>query len=567
MAFARQMVCYNFIVKDNMRNKDELPSETWYVIVLRPALYCLFIFLLFWGVLSCSATNHLGKRSKDITPNDFGLAKARTGEVRYQVLLETHRAAVKSGVNVDYTGIDTIKLEIPEKTSPIPLTHYNDFKGCVFVVKNTSKKCYLFERRVEGMPISINKRLIDKGDFRTVEELKQGRYLLIVEDENLWVLQRRGKEYGHTRKDVLLVKNGMAKNTVVMPYDNEYSKPKCTFVTLDKEPLVIKNLSIARDEGCTFLTHVTNIAGADDVRFENVSINTPESPLTDDRGISIYNCTNVTMNNVRIEGTYSHTDHSGYGVFLNNVWNYKSTNMYGKANWGIFGNNNVNVARIEDSKINRFDIHCYGRDISFKNVSFFDLYNQYSSVYGTIQYDKCTFTDFVPVLNGGSYNAFVEHEVVMNDCVFNVTPQKNCIYKASYLNEANNPRNELSEKCLPNVKIHNLVVNLSEGAEEFIIFKSSSGGKKVSSIGGLSKITIDGLTVNSSSENPVKRLMLSNIDIQTNTPVDCQLKNVVVNQPQTKSLFGGSRPNVQLKSNLTVKGGKVQLLNVNGIKE
>jgi hypothetical protein len=91
----------------------------------------------------------------------------------------------------------------------------------------------------------------------------------------------------------------------------------------------------------------------------------------------------------------------------------------------------INTALIEDSKINRFDIHCYGRDIAFKNVEFFDLYNQYSSVFGTISHDHCTFTNFVPVLNGGSYNAFVGHDIVFNDCVFNATEKKNCFIKLS----------------------------------------------------------------------------------------------------------------------------------------
>lgn len=506
----------------------------------------------------CLSSTHNSK--KDVSPYDFGLGKAKTGVERYQVLLKTHQAAVAAGVNVDYAGIDSVRIEVPAKPLRIPLTQNNDFKGCVFVVKNISKKCWLFDHRVEGTPITVDKRLIDKGDFRTIDALKQGRYLLIVEDENLWVLQRRGKKYGHTRKDVLLVVNGMAKNTVVMPYDNAYSKPKCTFVKLSNEPLVIKNINIKRDPACTFLTHIANIAGADDVQFENVSIKTSESPLTDDRGISIYNCTNVTMDNVRIEGTYSHTDHSGYGVFLNNVWNYKSTNMYGKANWGIFGNNNVNVARIENSQINRFDIHCYGRDISFKNVYFFDLYNQYSSVYGTIRYDKCSFTNFVPVLNGGSYNAYVEHDVVMNDCVFNVTSKKNYLIKMGNLNDVMNARHELAKKYLPNIKIRNMVVNMTEGVEDLYVFYSNKVGEGVKSI-GLSSINIDGLTINPCGGRPVKRMMLSNIEIGTQKSVDCQMKNVTVNQPMMKSLWGSDRPSMQLKTNLPVKGGKVKLQN------
>lgn len=519
-----------------------------------------------FDISSCGIIDRVDQK-KDLSPTDFGLAWAKTGIERYEVLLKTHKAALAAGVNVDYSGLDTIRLEIPSKPSRIPLTQNNDFKGCVFVVKNTSKTCYLFGHRDEGTPISINKRLIDEGDFRSVDTLKRGRYLLIVEDENLWVQKRRGYNYGHPRKDILLVENGVAKNSVVMPYNNAFSRPKCRFVKLGKEPLVIKNIKVERESDCFFVTHVANIAGADDVRFENVSLHTPESPLNDDRGISIYNCTNVKMNNVRIEGTYSHTDHSGYGIFMNNVWNYTATSMYGSANWGVFGNNNINVAMIEDSQINRFDIHCYGRDISFKNVSFYDLYNQYSSVYGTILYDKCTFTDFVPVLNGGSYNSFVGHEVKMNDCVVYVTPTKNYLFKISRLNESTNARHELAEKCLPNVRINNLVVNMTRGAESFYVFNVTSSGKSISDIGYVKRISINGLTINSSGEKPVKRLLLSNLKIVTKAPVDCRMENVVVNQPFTEYLRGGGRLSVQLKANLSVVGGKIQLRNVTGIIE
>lgn len=536
---------------------------------MRPAYIRLFIFLLSSVVMSCSATNHLGKGSDCISPYDYGLAHAKTGVDRYQVLLKTHKEALAAGVNVDYTGIDTIRLEIPKKPSPIILTRYNDFKGCVFIVKNTAKKCYLFERREKGTPITIDKQLIDVGDFRAVEELKRGRYLLIVEDGNLWVLQRRGKKYGHTRKDVLLVENGMAKNAVIKPYNNVYSKPKCIFVKLGKEPLIIKNVSIVRAPGCTYLTHIANVAGADDVRFENMSIKTPESDLVDDRGISIYNCTNVKMDNVRIEGTYSHKDHSGYGIFLNNVWNFKTTRLFGEANWGIFGNNNVNVARIDDSQINRFDIHCYGRDIMFKNVFFFDMYNQYSSVFGTISHDHCTFTNFVPVLNDGSYNSFVGHDIVFRDCVFNATEKKNYLIKLSNLGTDVNERKELAVKALPNVSINNLTVNMTEGADYLYLFYTKSRTKEVEGLDNISNIAIDGMTVVEDGKKPFKGMALNNVQLKTAKPVECTVHNVEVRQAgaAVKSTSVSNVKAAVLKANMPLKGGKMVMKNVRGLKQ
>ena len=168
------------------------------------------------------------------------------------------------------------------------------------------------------------------------------------------------------------------------------------------------------------------------------------------------------------------------------------------------------------------------------------------------------------MLNGGSYNAYVEHEVVFNDCVFNATSKKNFLIGIGNVKDAINPRYELTEKYLPNVRIKNMVVNMTGGTGDFFVFygkKKIEGATHV----GLSNITIDGLTINSSGGKPVKQMMLSNIEIGTRTPVDCQIKNVTVNNPQTKSLFGSSRQYVQLKSNLTVKGGKIQLRNATGI--
>lgn len=268
----------------------------------------------------------------------------------------------------------------------------------------------------------------------------------------------------------------------------------------------------------------------------------------------------------QLQGTYSRGNDGeygkkyGYGISLENVYDFNARNLYARANWGVFGNNNVHLVNLEDCDINRFDIHCYGKDICCKNVNFVGLYNQYASVYGTIQYDKCTFTDFTPVLNGGSYNAYVEHDVVMNDCVFNVTSKKNYLIKMGNLNDVMNARSELTKKCLPNIKIRNLVVNMTEGAEDFYVFYSQKAGEGAKSI-GLASINIDGLTINPCRDKPVKRMMLSNIEIGTKAPVDCQMKNVTVNQPLTRSLFGSDRPSMRLKTNIPVKGGKVKLQN------
>lgn len=529
----------------------------------------LFVFVLLTSCFfSCSGASHSYSSKKDLSPHDFGLTNAQSGTERYWVLFETHNAAIKAGVNVDYSGIDTIYIDIPDRPKQIPLTRLNDFKGCVFVVKNSSKNHRLFSYSEKKIPISVSKQCIDAGDFRTIEQLKNGRCLLLIQDENPWVLNRRGYNYGHQRKDVLLIENGLAKNKVTMPYSNGYSDPKCDFIPLTDSPFIFKNITIERDSGSKYVSNVAYIAGANDVQISNVKLHTPKNSLNNDRGILIYNCTNVNLDNVFIDGTYSQLNHSGYGITLNNIWNLRVTRMYGKANWGVFGNNNINVASVEDSQINRFDIHCYGRDVSFKNVEFFDLYNQYSSVYGTIRYDKCTFTNFVPMLNGGSYNAFVPHDIVLNDCVFNAMPKKNFLIKISGIKGDVNERYELAQKSLPNVRIKNLTVRLINGADYFYLFNTNSESKKIENFNYISKIKIDGLTIVPDGGGAFRGMALSNVKLNTFSAVDCTLQNVEVRMVDGNIKSAGSSGiSAVLKANMSLKGGKAVLTNVTGLKQ
>ena len=426
--------------------------------------YIVALFAAFF-MLSCGVTNSVRQR-KDVSPILFGLKEARTGVERYDVLLRTHQAAVAKGVNVDYSGIKRIDIEIPRGAKAIPLTQMNDFKGCTIYVRNTCKNGWLFTATAKSEEIEVSAKAIDGGDFRSYPQLRRGKYLLIIEDKNPWVENRRGYSYGHQRQDILLIEKGHAKNTVIMPYNNADSNPKCKYIVANSHSIEVKNLTIERDVASTAITMICGISGYDDVCFTNITVNTPESELNGDRVLRITNSTNVTLTDVRINGTYSQKGKYGYGISLDNVWNFKAKRLYGNGNWGLFGNNNVNTALIEDSEINRFDIHCYGRDVTFKSVKFFDLYNQFSSVFGRVTFEQCEFRNFTPVLIETSYNAYTEFEVDFTDCMFYITPAKNYLVNTGSLTGEENARRELMEKKLPRVNVENMKVFSLETGEE-----------------------------------------------------------------------------------------------------
>ena len=446
--------------------------------------------------LALPCTTH----ARNLSPLDFGLRLAQTATERYAVLYKTHQKAVEYGCGVSYQGIERIEIEIPKDAKSIPLPMYTNFAGVELVVTNNEQNMPLFAKENKMKPIEVQPSRIDNGIFMFDKTLGMGKKLLVVEDETPWVKQRRGYKYGATRKDVLLLKYGWATNRVISSYSTKESNPKCYYCDVTGQKVVIKDLIFTRKSESKKITRFVSLRNLNDISISNVEINTPEeSILYGESAIYISNSANVTLKDVTINGTYSLKDKYGYGIEMNNVWNSRFVRLKATGNWGVFGNNNINKATLEDCEINRFDVHCYGKDVSCKNTTFRDLYNQFSSLYGTLKFKKCRFIGFVPVLLESSYSAYTPFDLELIDCVIDVK-------KCPYLINAGNPallsgesRQELSEIRFPNVTIRNTIVNLPKGQSTWIIFHLNTS--MIPTVSGLLTIDMNGLKIKSSEKN------------------------------------------------------------------
>ena len=515
----------------------------------------LSALLLSFVMIGCSSfQNGVRTPLRSVSPYDFGLAVAKTGIERYEVLLKTHRAAVESSQSVDYRGINSIEIEIPDNAASIPLTAINDFQGCTLIVKNRKKTIYLFGSQEKAKSVNVSKRDIDLGIFNKYPEIARGQCILLIEDGNPWIENRKGFDYGHKRKDILLLKEGIAQNRVVMPYNNDESVPVCRYIKLSNPSVIVKNLTVLRAENCTEITNIFFITGKSEVQLSNIKIVTPENNWRNDRAIRIDDCTNVHLENVTIDRTYSQEKHSGYGISMNNIWNFSANRLIASGNWGVFGTNNINNVYIENSEINRFDIHCYGKDVSFSNVSFHDRYNQLGSVFGNVIFNGCSFTNFVPVLNGGTYNAYVKHDVIFNDCTFNVTAGQNCLLKMGSLDNIINTRKELREKCWPDIYIKNMTINMDDSCSDFIlVYSKIVGDVSKSKIHNFSTIDIDGMKINSAHDNI--RFYITPKPVLTSNQINCTFKNVLVNGDPIET-----KQSVRVLSNIPLKAGKIRFV-------
>lgn len=460
---------------------------------------CLIIcFALCW--VSCKRWP-LEQKKRMISPLQFGLNEAKTGADCYYVLQRTHNEAYRLGVGVSYSGVKELFLEIPKDAQSLPLTSFTDFAGVSLIVKNTQKDFFLFSMSNKVTSVDLNGEEIDGRDFTINPVMKSGKKLLVIKDKTPWVENRIGYNYGATRKDVMLVENGRGGNATVQSYCTSASSPECYYCEVNPYPKIVKNIVFQRAGGSTKKTYLIMAENQYNVKLSNVDITTPDgSGLYGDKAIYMLNCVDVTLDGISINGTYSLPKRFGYGVSLDNIYNLQVKNMYARANWGVFGNNNVNKAMLQDCDINRFDIHCYGKDVSFENCSFVDFYNQFSSMYGLISFKRCTFTRFTPVLIEGTYNAHTGFDIVFEDCTFNLDKDHTSIFSIFGMSKIENSRPELKERCLPNISMLECRVNVPNGVEKWSIYNTSKMNGYDGAFSYISKVIVKRLSTNAKPE-------------------------------------------------------------------
>ena len=347
---------------------------------------------------------------------------------------------------------------------------------------------------------------MDTGDFSGALPFQESTYLVLLEDRHPWVNLREGHKYGAMRKDILLVQNGKSLNHPISPYSTDSTLLSAHYQLTDEELKTIANLTIMRDSSSTAKTYCFKIEGVNNLKISDVNIYTPDPKnLYSDAAITIRNSTNVTFENVLIEGTYSRKNLYGYGILMDNVWNSTFLRLRARGNWGIFGTNNLNRTTLRDCDLNRFDIHCYGRDVLLERCTLRQRQTQFSSMYGTVTFDSCRFIDCIPVRIRSSYNAYTPFDIVMRDCIFEVTPRYHSLVNVMLLDTATNSRPELAAKCWPNLRVTNMTVVAPATVGTLNLYYPSGATRELKKpVDYLDNVVVEGLKVVRPNGKPAK---------------------------------------------------------------
>ena len=395
-----------------------------------------------------------------ISPFDFGLREAENGTERFNVLYNTHTKALAIGAEVSYQGIDTLEIELPPDFQSIPLGPRTDFGGLVLYVTNNVRDDALFTMRNSFTAVSFPKSLIDEGDFSSIPALATGDKLLVLTDRHPWTA-RIG--YGHTvcRQDILLLKDGRAVNKPVTSWNTDSTDLHATYAPADTLQKVFRGLTMHRSDESQAKTYCLHVNGQCNLLIEDVHVTTPKSRMIADGVFRVQNSVRVTFRDVTVDGTYSGYGpwrQYGYAFSLYNLWSTRFERVKADGNWGVFGTSFLSNTILEDCDINRFDIHCYGRDALLKGCTLRQRQTQFSSMYGTVAFDSCRFIDCIPVRIRSSYNAYTPFDIEMRDCTFELTMRYHSLVNVLLQDTATNPRPELSNKCWPNLRVSNMTV-------------------------------------------------------------------------------------------------------------
>lgn len=479
----------------------------------------LLIFLLLCVGLTASA---------QVSPFDYGLREATSGMGRYFALYNAHVAALQQGVEVDYSGIDTLELELPPSWKSIPLGPHTDFKGLVLYVTNHAHHGALFALTQGASSLSVFKDEVDSLDFSDIPQLAQGWHLLILNDKTPWT-ERRGFGYMQYRADLIVVHDGLGLNSPVMPWSTDSTRLSASYVTVDTNQKVFRNLTMHRAKGCSFRTNLIAVSGQYNVLIEHVRVTTPKSKMIADGIFSISNSARVTLDGIEVEGTYSgkgRPDVYGYAFSLNNLYDSHFHNIVAWGNWGVFGSNNLNRTHLSNCHVDRFDIHCYGRDVLLENCTFEGRQTLLTSFYGKARFDYCYFKNYIPMRVRSSYNAYTPFDIEMHDCTWELSPRYHYLLRVNLLDTALNPRPELREKCWPNIYVDRLtiVVPLTVG-KVYVIDPCDNRADLKREIGYISEVKLHDVKMIRPSGRPVKiPIEFTTYPFRSKNKIDYQLE-------------------------------------------
>lgn len=268
----------------------------------------------------------------------------------------------------------------------IPGIDYN-FDGLTLDCTNNNSQRNLFSLVSE--PLSSEASTIE--DLAADEIFNMARGLIFAYDPTPLYKRSGDHDYNYFRHDVFLVENNIVLGSPCLPYDAE-TQLELSYIILNYNSTQVRNLNVIRrgdaDLRVLYAVYQYNLI------VDNLCVDTLVNFDEMDGAFSIDNVHTLIFNNITINKGYRDTRGANYIFELYWITNLLCNNIKAAySTWGCFGTRGINGAHIQNSTINRFDIHCYGKNILATNCIFVNNFNQCQCTTGYITFRNCSFID------------------------------------------------------------------------------------------------------------------------------------------------------------------------------
>ena len=410
-----------------------------------------------------------------VTDDTQGMLKAHAYSNENKVLLKNTSGTIYKADNT----ILKVKWDMDLSGSTI-LVKDNNCEGMYQIVNDTET--------IYGYTNKIDKSYLRQGtsQFPMTDNSLPANCVIHMSDGNAWATRNdNGNIYTEKRYELMFHHAfGICSGNLITNWNDDNTKLTFNYSKYNERTLIIKGCKIRIETTGTVYICIFDCRRHNTI-IKDVFIDAkPSSIISGTSGfknapIQLKDCYNIKIENVsgtNIAGNESTHSGSGYTLRLINVYKCVLDNININGFWGATGMNCVKDITIQNSTLNRIDVHMYCTEINVRDTTIYDWGICIGYGTGTVTANNVKFINLKRPNMGNrflidfnnTYGNFFTGDITLRDCEMITDGNDMSIVKIDFINNNTPTRSEVK---LPNVNIYNLkAINISSDNATLFMF-------------------------------------------------------------------------------------------------
>ena len=411
-----------------------------------------------------------------------GVTDDTQGMLKAHAYSNTNKVLFKNNSGTIYKADDTI----------LKVKWDMDLSGSTILVKdNNCENMYQIVNDTEtvyGYTNKIDKSYLRQGtsQFPMTDNSLPANCVIHMSDGNAWATRNDdGNTYTEKRYELMFHHAfGICSGSLIADWNDDNTKLTFNYSKYNERTLIIKGCKIRIETTGDVYICIFDCRRHNTI-IKDVFIDAKPSSIISGTSrfknapIQLKDCYNIKIENVsgtNIAGNESTHRGSGYTLRLINVYKCVLDNININGFWGATGMNCVKDITIQNSTLNRIDVHMYCTEINVRDTTIYDWGMCIGYGTGTVTANNVKFINLERPNMGNrflidfnnTYGNFFTGDVTLRDCEMITDGNDMSIVKIDFINNNTPTRSEVK---LPNVNIYNLkAINIGSDNATLFMF-------------------------------------------------------------------------------------------------